>query len=97
MIFTENETNNERLFGAPNKTPYVKDAFHSYVINRRKESVNPKQTGTKSAAVYHRTVGTGESVSVRLRLMKVSQVETKDDAFSSFDEIFAKRQSEADE
>ncbi|MCI0552773.1 MAG: glucosidase, partial [Anaerolineae bacterium] len=99
LVFTENETNNERLFGTPNSTPYVKDAFHTYMINERKEAVNPEQVGTKAAAVYRRTVGAGESVSVRLRLTKAEQAEgpPKGDAFSSFDKIFAQRKSEADE
>ncbi|HXD10203.1 MAG TPA: hypothetical protein VN653_09085, partial [Anaerolineales bacterium] len=104
LIFTENETNTERLYGSPNVTPYLKDAFHTYIIDRRKEAVNQEQVGTKAAAVHRRSVGAGESVSVRLRLMKarypdghLRQAEGQDDPFESFDEIFAKRQSEADE
>jgi len=98
LLFTENETNSERLYGSPNATPYVKDAFHAYVVDGKKEAINPKQEGTKAAAVYHRRVGAGESVSVRLRLMKEEQTKgPREAAFSSFDEIFAKRQSEADE
>ena len=97
LVFTENETNNERLFGSPNTAPYVKDAFHHYVIDGRKEATNPEQVGTKAAAIYRRNVAAGEAVSVRLRLMKAEQIESREDAFSSFDEIFAKRQSEADE
>jgi len=98
LLFTENETNKERLYGSPNSTPYVKDAFHTYVINGRKEAVNIEQIGTKAAALYHRTVAAGESVSVRLRLMKVEQANDPDeDAFKSFDDKFTQRQSEADE
>lgn len=97
LLFTENETNSQRLFGTPNAVQYVKDAFHAYVIDGKKEMVNPEQTGTKAAAVYHQAVGAGESVSVRLRLMKAEQAKVPNDAFSSFDEIFAKRRSEADE
>src|SRR5258706_3937285 len=97
LIFTENESNNERLFGSPNVTQYVKDAFHAYMIDGNKEAVNPKQVGTKTAAIYHRNVAAGESVSVRLRLMKVEQADGQQEAFKSFDEISAKRQSEADE
>jgi hypothetical protein len=96
LVFTENETNAERLFGSPNPTPYVKDAFHEYVIHDHKEAVNPEGMGTKAAAMYHRLVSAGESVTVRLRLMKEGQ-SSRDLAFSSFDEIFANRQSEADE
>ena len=97
LIFTENETNNERLFGSSNVTPFVKDAFHSYVINSHKEAVNPEQIGTKAAAFYRGMVGAGESFSVRLRLMRTEQAEALSDAFQSFDEIFAQRESEADE
>ncbi len=97
LIFTENETNAERLYNSANATPHVKDAFHDCVIHGRKEAVNPEQAGTKATAIYHRIVGAGESVSVRLRLRKADQAESQKDAFSSFDEIFAKRQSEADE
>jgi hypothetical protein len=98
LLFTENETNSERLFGSPNATLYVKDAFHEYVIYGRKEAVNPEGVGTKGAAVYRRLLGAGESVSVRLRLMKAEQVTGEREAvFTSFDEIFAKRQAEADE
>jgi len=99
LLFTENETNSERLFSSPNATPYVKDAFHSYVIAQRQDSINPEQNGTKAAALYHRTIAAGESISVKLRLIKTGTAESsaKKDLFLSFDEIFAKRQSEADE
>jgi hypothetical protein len=98
LLFTENETNTERLFGSPNAMPYVKDAFHEYVIQDRKEAVNPEGVGTKAASLYHSQVGAGESVSARLRLVKGERVEpSRDKVFASFDEIFAERQSEADE
>jgi hypothetical protein len=51
-LFTENETNNERLFGSPNLSPYVKDAFHEAVVHGRQEAVNPKEYGTKAAPHY---------------------------------------------
>ena len=53
LLFTENETNNARLFGVPSPTPYVKDAFHAYVVHGKREAVNPAATGTKAAARYH--------------------------------------------
>jgi hypothetical protein len=68
LLFTENETNNERIFGTPNATPYVKDAFHNYVVSGRKEAVNPGQTGTKAAAHYQVHIGAGEASIIRLRL-----------------------------
>ena len=61
LLFTENETNNERLYGAShNPTPYVKDAFHEYIVDGSKAPSIPGQTGTKAAAHYHRTVDAGE-------------------------------------
>ena len=69
LLFTENETNDQRIFGTPNSSPYVKDAFHDYLIQGRKEAVNPKQRGTKAAPVYFKNMAPGETWSVRLRLV----------------------------
>src|ERR1041384_292340 len=74
LLFTENESNSERLYGSHNATPYVKDAFHSYLINQNRDAVNPQQLGTKAAALYHHNVAAGESIRVRLRLMKADQL-----------------------
>ena len=69
LLFTENETNHERLFhGQKNESPYVKDGINDYVVQGDKEAVNPKKQGTKVAAYYRLVVKPGESVSVRLRL-----------------------------
>ena len=68
LLFTENETNVERLFGAPNATPYVKDAFHAAVVGGRAGAVNPEQIGTKAALRYSLEVPAGEEVRLRLRL-----------------------------
>lgn len=51
-IFTENDTNFELLYGGKNPQPYVKDAFHRYIVDGQKTAVNPARTGTKSAALY---------------------------------------------
>src|SRR5579871_4772413 len=51
-LFTENETNDELLYNAPNASPYVKDAFHRYVVNGEKGAVNPANKGTKAAMLY---------------------------------------------
>ena len=93
LIFTENETNGARLFGQPNSTPYVKDAFHRYVIAGERHAVAPSQSGTKAAAMYHVTVDPGETSMITLRLCKGMQ----DEPFSDFDALFAQRISEADE
>ncbi|HKQ96368.1 MAG TPA: glucosidase, partial [Candidatus Polarisedimenticolia bacterium] len=67
-LFTENETNTERLFGSENKTPYVKDAFHEHVVGGRHDRVNPEKRGTKAAALYKMMVPAGGQVVVTLRL-----------------------------
>ena len=59
LLFTENESNTERLWGAANDTPYVKDAFHEYVVNGRIDAVNPARAGTKAAALYELEVPAG--------------------------------------
>jgi mannosylglycerate hydrolase MGH1-like protein/glycosyl hydrolase family 63 len=68
LLFTENETNNARLFGGRNRTLYVKDAFHEYVIHGNKDAVNPHHTGTKMAAHFVLHLEAGESKIVKLRL-----------------------------
>jgi hypothetical protein len=67
LLFTENETNFERLFGVKNRS-YVKDAFHAYVIGGDAAAVNPGQVGTKMAALYRLELSAGESATLKLRL-----------------------------
>ena len=68
LLFTENESNNEKLFGVPNGTPYVKDGINNYVVNGEIDAVNPKLIGTKASALYRVRVGAGSSTTLRLRL-----------------------------
>ena len=68
LLFTENESNTERLWGQPNATPYVKDAFHRYVVAGERSAVNPAKSGTKAAAHYVLDVPAGGCQVVRLRL-----------------------------
>ncbi|MGB7203386.1 MAG: hypothetical protein WBD16_14155 [Pyrinomonadaceae bacterium] len=79
LLFTENETNNERLFGAPNRTPYVKDAFHRHLINGETDAVNPARTGTKAAGLYRLEIPAGDEATIRLRLTdkKISRKDAK--------------------
>jgi Mannosylglycerate hydrolase MGH1-like glycoside hydrolase domain len=72
LLFTENETNTERLFATPNATPFVKDGINDYVVQGRQGAVNPDRRGTKASAHYPLTVGAGESRTLRLRLSDVS-------------------------
>ncbi len=96
LLFTENETNNERLFGKPNASPYVKDAFHNYFILGKKDAVNSERQGTKAAADYEITVDGGKQTTIRLRLSDVAP-DKIGDAFKSFSTTMETRQSEADE
>ncbi len=68
LLFTENETNMQRLFHVPNASPYVKDAFHDYLIAGKTSAVNPARVGTKAAALYRRTLAAGATLTLRLRL-----------------------------
>src|SRR5690349_4146918 len=68
LLFTENETNNERCFGGVNASPFVKDGIHDRVIHGRADAVNPRGIGTKASAHYLLTVGPGEIRTIRLRL-----------------------------
>jgi hypothetical protein len=95
LLFTENETNNEKLFSAPNASPYVKDGINDYIVSGRSEGVNPKQEGTKVSAHYQRTLQPGETWVVRLRLRSRSSVVVKG-GDAEFDAHFKNHQAEAD-
>ena len=56
LLFTENETNANRLFNGQNRTPFVKDGINNFIVHGQTDAVNPEQTGTKAAAHYHLTV-----------------------------------------
>ena len=61
LLFTENETNAQRLFNTPNPSPYVKDSIENYIVHGKTDAVNPEKKGTKVAAHYPLTLGAGES------------------------------------
>ncbi len=94
LLFTENETNFERLYGGANATPYVKDGIDDYVVHGRREAVNPEREGTKAAAHYRLRVAPGETVSVRLRLGNAPP--HGECLGKEFDTLFARRRQEAD-
>ena len=93
LLFTENESNVNRLWGQPNPSPYVKDAFHDYVVSGKQEAVSPYKTGTKAAAYYRLEVPAGGSKVIRLRL----SAKPTGDAFDTFDQVFTERHADADE
>ena len=95
FLFTENETNVQRLFSEPNRSPYVKDSINDCVVNGDTQAVNPRQIGTKASAYYRRTLEPGETWTVKLRLM--DKKPAGDVLQASFDKIFATRQRETDE
>ena len=96
LLFTENETNNRRIYGTDNAAPYVKDGINDYVIHGCESAVNPAATGTKAAAHHVLNVKPGETVSLRLRLMEAARIESFH-PFAEFDRIFNQRLREADE
>ncbi len=96
LLFTENETHAERLFGSPNSGPHVKDGINDYVVAGRKEAVNPDSSGTKVAADYALMVDPGATEVVRLRLARPGAADSKRFG-KDFDRHLSARQQEADE
>ena len=95
LLFTENETNVERLYNAKNKQPYVKDGINNFVVDGKHDAVNPNQTGTKAAAHYVLNIAGNSSETVYLQLTdKQSKIENRK---SKIEQIFAQRIVEADE
>jgi Glycosyl hydrolase family 63 C-terminal domain len=112
LLFTENETNNERIFGIPNQSPYVKDGIHEFVVNGQENAVNPDQVGTKAAIHYVLTVAAGETKTIQLRLSDAppedfgltslefglnNKIQNPKSPFQDFAAIVVARQQEADE
>ncbi len=93
FLFTNNDTNLERLFGAPNAHRYLKDSINDALVHSHRQRVNPEQTGTKVAAHLQTTLAPGQSFEVWTRFAP-AQLETP---FDNFTEIFEQRQAEADE
>jgi hypothetical protein len=95
FLFTENETNTEKLYGVPNGQPYVKDAFHDAVVKGLRDKVNPARVGTKVAAHYHLLIPAGGEVALELRL--TNKREAKAEPFDAeYADTFELRRKEAD-
>ncbi len=94
LLFCENETNMERVFGKPNTSKFVKDGISNYIISGNTKTVNPNHIGTKSAAKFTKHIAGCESETIRLRF---SQNTNNHHPFEDFDKIFDLRLKEADE
>jgi hypothetical protein len=102
LLFCENETNSQRLFGTPNASPYVKDGINDYVVDGRADAINPDRSGTKVAAHHVVEILPGESASIRLRLTGPGSGEPPTPAKAKplgagFDRVIGARRSEADQ
>lgn len=93
FLFTENETNQERLFGTANNNPYVKDGINDYVVKGKTDAVNPQEQGTKVSAHHILNIGSAETKVIQLRL---SNKNLEGDPFEGFTEIFQERIEDAD-
>ena len=93
LLFTENESNAARLFGAPNPSPFVKDGIHEAVVHGRADAVNPAQVGSKVAAHFQAVVPSGERFAVQVRFSD-RRLEAP---FADFEAVFTRRIAEADE
>ncbi len=93
VLFTENETNTERLYNIPNNSPFVKDAFHNAIINNDLEPFKENHSGTKFAPVYTLNIAAEGSAIIELRLTQ----NTEGSPFGkTFNTVFEKRKAEAD-
>lgn len=95
FLFTENETNNRRLFAHANSSPFVKDGINNAIVNGQSDAVNPEFMGTKAAAHYRSALGPGQEVVVDLRFRPAGLNESP--FGSSFEDILRQRREEADE
>ncbi len=104
LLFTENETNTERLFSTPNRTPYVKDGIDRYIVQGCQDAINAERHGTKASAHYPLIVGAGESRTVRLRLSNAAPKAATSPGNehggpfgNDFDDVMQARRDEADQ
>ncbi len=95
LLFTNNETNYDRLFNTPNDSPYVKDGINDYVVNGHNQAINPDRIGTRFAAHYRLSFAPGETKTIRLRLS--DQQHISEPFGHEFTELFQTRKREADE
>ena len=98
LLFTDNETNARRLFGAPNASAFVKDGINDAVVQGDEQAINPTRTGTKAAAEYALTLDPGQSATIRLRFTDAMPADTSQTAVGAdFEAIRVARRAEAEE
>ena len=97
LLFTENETNKERIFNTPSASPYVKDGLNNYVVHGQQDAVNPDRVGTKVAPHFQLMVGAGETTVIQLRLTKAPPAQVGHPFGDYFAQSFAARVQEADD
>lgn len=93
MGFCENETNRKRLYGTTNSSKYTKDGINNYIVDGKSDSINPKESGTKSSGIFKLNIKGKESATVKIRISKAEL----DEPFCDYDEIKETRIAEADE
>jgi mannosylglycerate hydrolase MGH1-like protein len=96
LLFTENATNTARLFGSQNPTPWVKDAFHEYVVRGRRDALSSAPEGTKAAALYRLEIPAGGEVRLRLRLSAEADAPASEPFGRAFERVLEDRIAEAD-
>ena len=97
LLFTQNESNHELLYGSSNATPYVKDGINQFVVNNKQAAVNHAKIGTKAAARYVSQIPAGKSVTLRLRLTNQEPKKLKNPFGKEFEQVFSDRKKEADD
>jgi hypothetical protein len=106
LLFTENETNYELLYGGKNASPYVKDGIDNFVVNGKQDAVNPEEFGTKAAAHYVLMLPAKGQKTIYLRLTKSAPSgatgglitsSTPDHLIQDCEAVFTARKAEADE
>ncbi len=93
LVFTNNDTNREKLYGSKSRSKFVKDAFHEYLINKQKDAINPKKSGTKAGGICSIKIPAGGSYKIKVRLSK----DELNEPFENFNEIFSLRREEANQ
>ena len=103
LLFTENETNTQRIFGVANRSPYVKDSINDYIVHGQTEAVNPEKKGTKAAAHYRLTVNPAHArwfdcgSAMSHRPLAQTNGEAASPFGSQFADVLQARRQEADE